>query len=249
MRTPGAPHRRGSRALDIEGQQDQHTPLGTATACISEWLLEYSTEQHGLGGRGAPRKQETQGGGRSEVRYSLAVWPPHRLQRANCGLQWANCVSCDGPITWRGAVTTATKVSQTHPSGWPRVARLALPPPGSANLRFPPRCRAHRLAPEPAHWSTWPAPWPRCALPALRYTCPPQTTGVRSHPSPLASLTGISIPALALGNSVSQPCCCRLRSRHNAHAPRGTAHTAEDPRPLLVLGRTSKYKWAARRAK
>ena len=27
--------------MDIEGQQDQYTPLGTATACISEWLLEY----------------------------------------------------------------------------------------------------------------------------------------------------------------------------------------------------------------
>ena len=34
--------------MDIKGQQDQHTPLGTATACISEWLLEYSMEQHGL---------------------------------------------------------------------------------------------------------------------------------------------------------------------------------------------------------
>ena len=42
--------------------------------------------------------------------FSFAVWPPHRLQRANCGLQRANCVSCDGPITWRDAVTTATAV-------------------------------------------------------------------------------------------------------------------------------------------
>ena len=46
--------------MDVEGQQDQHTPLGTATACISEWLLEYSMEQHGLMSR-SPLEQETQG--------------------------------------------------------------------------------------------------------------------------------------------------------------------------------------------
>ena len=32
--------------MDIEGQQNQHTPLGTATACISKWLLKYATNSN-----------------------------------------------------------------------------------------------------------------------------------------------------------------------------------------------------------
>ena len=123
--------------MDIEGQQDQHTPLGTATACISERVapgVQYGatwTEVEEPPGNRKPKGTVKRGNAPfwlPRCLYSFAVWPPHKLQRANCGLQRANCVSCDGPITWRGAVTTATKVRRTHQPGWPG-------PPGS--LRRP----------------------------------------------------------------------------------------------------------------
>ena len=108
MRTPPAIE---EEVVDIEGQQqDQHTPLGTATSCISEVApgVQYGATWTEVEEPPGNRKPKGAINARVNVPFwlprcpfSFAVWPPDRLQRANCGLQWANCVSCDEPITWR----------------------------------------------------------------------------------------------------------------------------------------------------
>ena len=95
--------------LGVNAASVAFASLGTATACISEVApgVQYGATWTEVEEPPGNRKPKGAINARVNVPFwlprcpfSFAVWPPHRLQ-ANCGLQRANCVSCDEPITWR----------------------------------------------------------------------------------------------------------------------------------------------------